>query len=91
MKAVDLYKYIQNNNIEWHREEKNGEEDVIIFPYFFQIKEFYELLDPTIFDDDGIECVMKDGYLAIWMKDICEYYDIDVDLNDIFEGDSYDR
>lgn len=79
MTELELYKYITENNIEWHWGENNEQPDVIILPYTFQIEDLNNLLDPTIFDDEGVPCVMKNGYLAIWMRDICEYYDIELE------------
>ena len=77
-----LKDYIEDNNVEWHYRMNGKEEDVLIFPYTFQLCDFVKLFNPDIFDEDGIECVLKDGYVAIWMNDICEYYN--VELSDIF-------
>jgi len=79
MKALDLYEYIEQTGTEWHYANNQGYEDVLIFAYFYNLQAFYQLLDPTIFDDEGIECVLKDGYMAIWMSHICEYYGIELD------------
>lgn len=82
MTAIELYKFINTNGIEWHYRDNDGTEDVLIFPYITQIEEFNKLLGSYMFDDGGIECTMMDGYFAFWMKDICEYNDIE--LSDIF-------
>ena len=85
MKELDLYKFIQDHNVEWSWEvnfddSKEGSEDVLIFPHIFQIESFYKILSPSmLFDDDGITCVMKDGYFAIWMDDICECCGIEIE------------
>jgi len=78
MTELELYKYITDNEIEWHRRDNNGKLDVIIFPSISDIDEFVELARGCV-DDEGIECSLKDGYLAIWMQDICDYYGIDID------------
>jgi hypothetical protein len=78
MKALDLYKFIQNNNIEYRWYDK----DVIMFVNCSAIEEFNKLLGPHILDDNGIECRMKDGYFCFMMANICEYSDIE--LIDIF-------
>jgi len=75
MTELKLYRYIDDNNIEWHWDG----DDVLIFPYYFQIKDFMDLLGASAFDDDGILCVMKHNYFAIYMKDMCENYDIDIE------------
>lgn len=86
MEALDLYKYISKGNIEWRYNMNGDQEDVIIFPPLYEIESFYQLLDPTIFDDNGISIIMKDGYFAIWMNDICEYYGIE--LEKVFEREN---
>lgn len=78
MNTIQLYRFIKENNIEWHYRDNDGTQDVIIFPYIYNIAEFKKLLSPGIFDDEGISCVMKDGYFVFWMKDICEYYGIEI-------------
>jgi len=77
MTELELYKYINDNNIEWHRRDNDGTPDIVIFPYTFQVEEFANLIKSSI--DEGIECRLMNGYFAFWMKDICEYYGIDMD------------
>ena len=77
MTELELYKYVNDNGIEWHRRDNDGTPDVVIFPLIFQVDEFYKLIRSMI--DEGIECRLMDGYFAFWMKDICEYYDIDME------------
>lgn len=83
MTAIELYKYIQENNIEWHYRDNDGNEDVIIFSYTFQLEDFIKLLSGNCFDDGGIEISLMNGYVAIWMQDICEYYGIE--LKEVFD------
>ena len=79
MTELELYKFINDNDIEWHKENNDGTPDVIIFPSIYEIKDFHKILLPSsILDDGGIECRMKDGYFAFWMKDICDHFDIDI-------------
>lgn len=86
MTELELYKYIEENNIEWHKLDNNGVDDVFILPYYFQIESLHKILSSCLFDDDGIECRMKDGYIVLWMRDVCEYYGIE--MNNIFIGDN---
>ena len=79
MTELELYKYITENSIEWHRQDNDGTPDVLIFPYYHQIEDFRKILSVRIFDDDGVACIMKDGYFAFWMSDICSHYGIDMD------------
>jgi len=84
MKAIELYKFIEDNNVEWHYQDNDGVEDVIIFPYTFDIKQFTDLLSCcTLFDDGGIEIRLMDGYIAVWMDEICEHYGIE--LSEVFD------
>jgi hypothetical protein len=79
MKAIDLYKFITKYDIEhhWHNE------DVILMVNNMYIEEFHKLLSSSIFDEDGLSCVMKDGYFCFYMEQICNHFDIE--LTDIFE------
>ncbi len=78
MTELDLYKYITENTIEWHRQDNEGTPDIIIFPYVFQIEGFSSLVKSYV-ADEGLEVRLRDGYIAIWMKDLCDSYDIDMD------------
>jgi hypothetical protein len=78
MTELELYKYINDNNIEWHRQDNDGTPDIIMFPLTFQIDEFVKLVKGYT-SDGGIECRLKDGYFAFWMQDLCDYYGIDID------------
>lgn len=84
MTELELYKYINDNNIEWHRRDNDNVPDIVILPYIFQVEEFNKLLNSYV-SDGGIECRMMDGYFAFWMQDICDYYGIDSDK--VFTGE----
>ena len=78
MKATELFSYVNNKAIEYHWHDN----DVIMMPLVFEVEEFNKLLPASIFDDDGIECVMKDNYFCFHMRAICEYCGIE--LEEIF-------
>jgi hypothetical protein len=83
MTELDLYKFIINNDIEWHRDDNEGTIDVVIFVPTYQIEDFNKLeMVKGYVDDGGIECRMMEGYFCFWMKDICDHYGIDI--NKIF-------
>lgn len=88
MTAIELYKFIEDNNIEnrYETDNETGIRDVLIFPYTFQVHDFYKLLGKSSFDDGGINCQMMDGYFAFWMKDLCEYHGIE--LQEVFGEDN---
>lgn len=78
MTELSLYKFITENDIEWHRHENNRKPDVIILPYTFHLQEFEKLIE--YYDtDEGLEMHLKNGYVAIWMNDLCNYFGIDID------------
>jgi len=81
MKATDLLRFINNNDVEYHW--LKDDKDVILCVMNYQIQAFYSLLDATIFDDEGIKCIMRDGYFVFDMMQICDYYDINIE--DVFE------
>lgn len=78
MTELELYKYINENDIEWTRQDNQGNTDVMIFPYLFQLEDFCEIIKNYDIDE-GLEMRLKNGYVAIWMSDLCEYFGIDVD------------
>jgi len=79
MTAVQLYKFINENNIEYHWQENDGIDDVLIFTSINHIEDFNKLMEGSnIYDDAGISCMMKDGYFAFWMDSICEYFGIEL-------------
>lgn len=79
MTALDLYRFVTNNKIEWHvHQNDQGKEDVILLPQHYEMEEFSKMLGTGIFDDAGITCHWKGSYIAVWMTDICEYFGIDV-------------
>lgn len=76
MTESDLIYFVSvTNTVEYHWD--NG--DVILFVNHYLIKEFMDLLGNGFLTDGERECVLKDGYIAIYMKDICEYFDINID------------
>jgi hypothetical protein len=78
MKAIELYKFVTENKIEYHW---HGD-DVMMFVDDDKISKFNNILPVSIFDDYGISCIMKYSYFCFEMKHICEYCDIE--LIDIF-------
>jgi hypothetical protein len=88
MTALELYKYIKNYQIEWHWIEDEEGQDVIIFPYIFQLEDFTKLLSSSDFDDDGIVCNLKHDYIVIKLKDLCESNGIE--LSEVFPENEND-
>lgn len=78
MTELKLYKFINDNAIEWHISYNNNHEDVVVFIPFDKLEEFTKLAKDTMLDE-AIECHMRTSYIAVWMKGICEFYDIELD------------
>lgn len=80
MEELDLYKFIEEERFEYHWIEKiDDERDVIMFVEDYKIEEWNKMLKSSIYDEEGIECIMKDGYFCFYMKDICEYFGIEIE------------
>lgn len=74
MEALDLYKFVHNNEIEYHWHD----DDVILMINYYLLDDWNKLLGTGITDEDGISCVMKDGYFCFMMQDICDYFGIEI-------------
>ena len=84
MKAINLYKFISDKEWRYETNPDTQKEDVILFVMTYDIDDFYELMKHSgVFDDYGLEVTMKDGYFAFWMKDIADYFGIELD--EVFE------
>lgn len=81
----ELKYFIEKNNVEWHR---HGNE-ILIMPDFYDLTELKELLSNCIYDDGGINCYLKEGYICFDIEPICDYYGIDT--SNIFKGDDWDE
>ncbi len=90
MTELELYKFITDANVEWHRENNEGKDDIIIMPYVFNLKDFCELVKNYDDDGEGLQMrLMSGSYVAIWMKELCDYFG--VEMNNVFKGKSYDE
>lgn len=80
MTELQLYKFVHENNVEYHWNFNDSEEgEVYMMPYIFQVEEFNKLLCKSVFDDYGIDCKMMDGYFCFAMREICEYEGIELE------------
>lgn len=87
MTELDLYKFINDNVLEYHwiPVGESDRMDVILFVENHVIREWHRLLCDSIFDEEGLDCVMKDGYFCFYMEQICEYHE--VLMEDVFPKD----
>jgi len=83
MTELELYKFITERKLEYHWTPLDKKDDVLLFIEIYNLEEWNKLLGTSITDENGIDCVMKDGYFCFYMKDICEFFGIE--LNKVFE------
>ena len=76
MTELELYKFITDNELEYHWVKDNT--DVILFVEIRYIEDFNEMLGYNAMDESGIECRMKYKYFCFYMNDICEYFGIEI-------------
>lgn len=76
MTELELYKFIHNNAIEWHKQDNDGTPDVVIFVHYFYLPELFELLKKY---DESLECRLKENYFALFMGNICDNFGIDIE------------
>ncbi len=81
MTAIELYKFIEHNQLEWHYTHED--KDVILFVDIHCISEFNNMLGTHILDEEGIQCNMKEGYFCFCMDDITAHFAIE--LKDVFD------
>lgn len=81
MTAIQLYKFIDKNRVEWHWGENpdTNKRDVVILPRFSTLEELSKLLGYSILSEGGIECRMLDGGIGIWMDDVCDHFGIEME------------
>lgn len=75
MTELQLYKFIKEHDIEYH---KFGD-DIVLFVNYYLLEEFSKLLGTSILDEEGIKCTMKEKYICFDMKYICDYHGIDME------------
>lgn len=85
MTDLELYKFVNDNLIEWKWASPPPESDsmldcdVFLFVPTYQLDDFYGLLSPNMLSNSPQQCWLKDGYVAVPMGSICEYHNVDMD------------
>jgi len=73
MTAIELYKFVHDNELEYHWYD----DDVLLFVPNDLLDKWNYLLGYNIKAEDGIKCIMKDGYFCFDMQYINDYFGID--------------
>lgn len=96
MTELALYRYIADNGIEtsifrngrsmddmsqW-TEDNHRQWKVYMFPTCSQLQSFVDICSEGIFEDEGIECILKRGYVALDLNEIMAYYGLNP--NEVF-------
>jgi hypothetical protein len=81
---LKIYKAFKDIEMHYHNDNKQ----LLVFPSFSELKDCMSVFPSITFDDEGIECNIKDGYVCFDLAPILERYDIDV--TEIFPPESID-
>ena len=77
MKAITFYKFIKENDIEYHFEmNENNEKDILFFIPFNKIEEFTNLLRYSVLSDNIINVVLKNNNIVIFGSEFLDFYGI---------------
>jgi hypothetical protein len=71
MNELDLYKFCQDKELDWHGEE------LILWVCFYDLKEFADLLGYNYLSEGGMGVTLLSDCIALAINDLCEDSDID--------------
>ena len=84
MTALELYKFINENTLEWRwQEDENNDDNVILFIPFDYLEEFTKLINLDYINDGYHRVIMKGDSICIFLDEVCSAYGLDI--NEIFE------
>lgn len=75
MTELELYKFVQDHDIEYHWHDQN----VLMFIDHWSFENFCELLGHRYLTDGTQNVVLKYMYITMWMREICGDFDIDME------------
>ena len=83
MTELELYKFINDRECEWHWNYHYDGVTLILIISSYNLKDFCKMLGYNIFDDEGLPCeqrLLYDGSVGLApFEDICDYYGIDTE------------
>jgi hypothetical protein len=80
MTELELHRWITRNNIEWRWQDNDGVKDVLVFPRLGELSSLVSRIDPqSSFFELGREVTWMGDYLCIWMRELCEYFGIEIE------------
>jgi hypothetical protein len=79
MTELELYKFIEENSIEWHWDiNGSGKTDVLICIDFCDLDEFTTLIADALIEEP-IVVHLRTNYVFVWMQDLCDIFDIEIE------------
>jgi hypothetical protein len=87
MTELDLYKWVTSFEPEWRWDTNPDTKhpDVILWISVYAIESFLNLLPNTVLDEGGVSARLVDKNIAVWMSEICE--ECDINMENVFEKD----
>ncbi|WP_028664443.1 hypothetical protein [Runella zeae] len=85
MTELQLFKFVQNHQLEYNyivSPEGEQQDNVVLFVDFLALQDFTKLLGNYLQDYDQ-EITLKEDYIAVDMRYICDYFNIS--LTEVFE------
>ena len=79
MTELQLYKFIEENSIEWNWNiNGSGNTDVLICIDFNDLDEFTTLIADALVEEP-IKVHLRITYVFVWMQDLCDYFGIEIE------------
>lgn len=77
MTELELYKFINNNELEitWNCYENKDDELILWIPFYY-LDEFTKMIGYNYLSDGGIEVNLQEDCTSLDINPICEYFDI---------------
>ena len=86
MTELDFYKWVKDYDPEYRWSVNAGEEDVVLWIPFYNLKSLVEVTaSSSLFDEGGISVRFQQDNIAIWASDILDHFGIE--LEKIFDKD----
>lgn len=76
MTELDLFKFLQDTEVRWVKDE-TGTFMLLAWIPFYELQEFVNLIDGYILHNFGITCNLQRKCVCIDLTPICEYFGID--------------
>ena len=80
MTELELYKFLNDNNIEHHWEKSvNNEDEFLVWIPFLLLDEFTELIGTNYLSEGGTDVNLQKDCVCLDIVDIAEYHEIELE------------